>query len=322
MPKHQYRSAGVMFDRSATRERNFAFFSTQQKSLFAEFFRAANIVASAKRVLVVTTDDKAVAAAKGSARQLMKARVEGKNFAELGFLDVPVSFREVAHRITEWVGSMNAVGDAILAVDTGWGLETNSAMANFEKWMVVAEDLSDRAGLIVASLYNRRLLIDEQLLVALRGHPVVLTSTGIVANPHWLPAALLTHGTPREQVDHWLGAISPQLGQVPTKAPYHAAEGADPMWLLRRVADEPVAAQVDRRERWKIRCFGRLRIYRNDGSQVKWDAPGGATRKTKTLFAYLLHRGPRTSDLAFYFRKGHGAFCAAGRQAFHACGDR
>jgi two-component SAPR family response regulator len=291
MPRHQYRSTGVIFGRNATRERNFAFFSTQQKSLFAEFFCAANVGASAKQVLVVTTDDKAVAVAKGSAVQQMKARVEGKNFAELGFLDVPVSFREVAHRITEWVGSVNAVGDAILAVDMGWGLETNSAMANFEKWMVVAEDLGDRTGLTVASLYNRRLLIDEQLLVALRGHPVVLTSTGIVANPHWLPAALLTHGTPREQVDHWLGAISPELGQVPTKAPHHAAEGADPMWLLRRAADEPVAARVDRRERWKIRCFGRLRIYRNDGSQVKWDAPGGATRKTKTLFAYLLQKG-------------------------------
>ena len=133
----------------------------------------------------MATDDKAVAAAKGSAARHMKARVEGKNFAELGFLEVPVSFREVAHRITEWVGLVNAVGEAILAVDMGWGLETNSAMANFEKWMVVAEELADLAGLTVASLYNRRLLIDEQLLVALRGHPVVLTATGIFGNPHW-----------------------------------------------------------------------------------------------------------------------------------------
>ena len=52
---------------------------------------------------------------------------------------------------------------------------------------------------------------------------------------------------------------------------------------------------------WKIRCFGRLRIYRNDGSQVNWDTPGGATRKTKTLFAYLLQKGGHgagTDDLA------------------------
>ena len=56
---------------------------------------------------------------------------------------------------------------------------------------------------------------------------------------------------------------------------------------------------VDSRERWKIRCFGRLRIYRNDGSQVNWEISGGATRKTKTLFAYLLQKGgegaPRTN---------------------------
>ena len=43
------------------------------------------------------------------------------------------------------------------------------------------------------------------------------------------------------------------------------------MWLLRRSAEEPIEAYFDRRDRWKIRCFGRLRIYRTDGSQVNWD---------------------------------------------------
>jgi hypothetical protein len=189
----------------------------------------------------------------------MKVRAEGKDFADLAFLQVPASFREIARRITDWIGSVGNDNGAILAVDMGWGLETNSAMANFAKWMIVAEDLADRTGIIVVSLYNRRLLIDEQLVVALRGHPVVLTSSGIVANPHWLPATLLMRGTLREQVDHWLGTISPKLGRTPVQAAYHAAEGADPMWLLRRAAEEPIAAQVDRRERWKIRCFGTAR---------------------------------------------------------------
>jgi two-component SAPR family response regulator len=278
-----------MSGREAARNRNLAFFSTQQKWLFTGFFRSIGAVAPVARVLIVASDDKAVAAAKSSALRATKSEVQAKSFAALGFLQVPVSFREIAQRITDWIGV--ASDGAILAVDMGWGLQTNSAMANFEKWMVVAEDLAESTGLIVASLYNRRLLIDEQLLVALRGHPAVLTSTGIVANPHALPAALLTRGTLREQVDHWLGAISPELDRMPVQAPFHAAEGADPMWLLRRAAEEPIAAHVDRRERWKIRCFGRLRIYRNDGSQVKWDAPGGATRKSKTLFAYLLQKG-------------------------------
>ena len=112
----------------------------------------------------------------------------------------------------------------------------------------------------------------------------------MVANPHWLPAGLLTRGTLRQQVDHWLGEISSD--------PSRSAGRRDPCGRRRRSdvvvaasAEEPVAAYFDSRDRWKIRCFGRLRIYRNDGSQVNWDIPGGATRKTKTLFAYLLQKG-------------------------------
>ena len=67
------------------------------------------------------------------------------------------------------------------------------------------------------------------------------------------------------------------------------------MWLLRRAAEEPVpvvgGVEAVTSERWKVRCFGRLRIYRNDGSQVAWDIPGGTIRKTKALFAYLLQKG-------------------------------
>lgn len=59
----------------------------------------------------------------------------------------------------------------------------------------------------------------------------------------------------------------------------------------RRSAEEPAAAYLDSRDRWKIRCVGKSRIYRNDGSQVNWDTPGGATRKTKILFAYLMRKG-------------------------------
>jgi Bacterial transcriptional activator domain len=307
-----------MSRRKATLRRNWAYFSTQQKALFSGFFCALGGVAPAGRVFIVASDDKAVTAAKSAALRATNAKVEAKDFSALGFLRVPVSFREIADRITDWIGVRHQ--GAILAVDMSWGLQTNTAMANFEKWMVVAEDMAENTGLTVASLYNRRLLIDEQLHVALRGHPTVLTSVGIVANPHALPAALLTRGTLREQVDHWLGAISPELDRTPVRAPARAAEGADPMWLLRRAADEPIAANVDRRERWKIRCFGRLRIYRNDGRQVKWDAPGGATKKSKTLFAYLLQKGgggAATDELADLLWPGFGSLEAAPNRLYH-----
>lgn len=281
---------------------NLAFFTTQQKTLFADFFKSYQQVARPRRVFVIASDAKASLGIERLARRLDKPPViAARSFADIGLLRVPISFREVAARIEAWISAGPQAGPAVLIVDMSWGLETNSATANFENWPALAETLAQQSKLSVASLYNRRVLIDEQLLVALRGHPGIWTGGGMLDNPHWLPSALQLRGTLREQVDFWLGEMSPGLRLATSAAALHAAEGADPMWLLRRSADGPATASLDSRDRWKIRCFGRLRIYRNDGSQVNWDTPGGATRKTKTLFAYLLQKGGHgaaTDDLA------------------------
>src|SRR4051794_11965147 len=265
---------------------NLALFATQQRTLFADFLKLYQTVAQPARIFAIAADENAIARVENLAKRLNKSGlVEGKSFDEMGLLRVPISFRDVATRIESWTSPTRDQGPALLVVDMSWGLETNSATANFEGWPALAEALAERPELSIASLYNRRVLIDEQLLVALRGHPQLLTCAGLVNNPHWLPSRLQTRGALREQVDFWLGAIAPELRIGTMAAALHAAEGADPMWLLRRSAEEPATVHLDSRDRWKIRCFGRLRIYRNDGSQVNWDPPGGATRKTKTLFA-------------------------------------
>ncbi|BAM87087.1 conserved hypothetical protein [Bradyrhizobium oligotrophicum S58] len=275
---------------------NLALFATQQKLLFADFFKLYQTAAKPCRIFVIAADANAVARVEKLVKRIKNVGfAEGKSFAEMALLQVPISFRDVASRIERWISPTRKQGPALLVVDMSWGLETNSATANFEGWPALAEALTQQSEVSIASLYNRRVLIDEQLLVALRGHPQILTSKGPVDNPHWLPSRLQTRGALREQVDFWLGAIAPELRIGTSAAALHAAEGADPMWLLRRSAEEPSTIHLDSRDRWKIRCFGRLRIYRNDGSQVNWDPPGGATRKTKTLFAYLLQKG------------GHGA---------------
>lgn len=213
------------------------------------------------------------------------------SFRDAGFLETPISFKTILQRVTAWVEAVERREHSVLIVDMSWTLATNSAAANFETWTEIAERLADTIGCPLISLYNRNLMIDEQLLTALRGHPHILTAAGLHENPHWLPAKLLTRGTLRQQVDYWLNALSPDLAPASGESEIHAAEGADPMWLLRKTAEEPAIAGFEARDRWKIRCFGRLRIYRNDGSQIIWDTPGGATRKTKTLFAYLLQKG-------------------------------
>jgi len=273
--------------------RNLAFFVTRQKSLFNGLAAAATGPLAATHAYVVAADDNVTGSARAALRRRDRSiRFEPRRFDELGFLQVPISFREIARRLHTWLAPVadDEQTNAVLAIDMSWGLQTNSAAANFENWMAVAEDLASRLNISVLSLYNRRLLIDEQMLAAIRGHPGILTASSIVNNPHWLPANLLNHGTLRQQIDHLLRTTVPELDDVPASAA-HAAEGTDPMWLLRRSADEPASSHPDNRDRWKIRCFGRLRIYRNDGGQVDWEVAGGATRKTKTLFAYLLQKG-------------------------------
>jgi two-component SAPR family response regulator len=278
---------------------NLAFFVAEQRRLLGEFFAAAGVPLSPRAVFLVTADTAVSTRVRATLRRSSgSVLLKVAPFSDLGFLQVPISFRDIEHRIQRWIGAAAGGGARpLLAVDMSWGLLTNSAAANFENWMVAAESLAANSGVSVVSLYNRRLLIDEQLLAALRGHPGILSRRGIVDNPHWLPAQLLTHGTLRQQIDHLLAATVPDIVAAPASA-VHAAEGANPMWLLRQSTDDPPAPSPDSRERWKIRCFGRLHVYRADGSQIDWEVPGGATRKTKTLFAYLLQQGGQgaTSD--------------------------
>ena len=273
-----------------------AFFATKQGELLRGFARLAKEHLRATGILhvgqVMQTPTGRVASVAGLHPQTLAPE-------ELGFERVPISFSRVEKELALRLDDMPE--HTVLAVDMGWGLQTASATANFESWMGVAQNLVAATGHPVVSLYNRSLLIDEHLLAALRGHPGVLALEGVVPNPHWLPPTLYARGTLREQVNFWMGGIAPSLVRNNPYADRHAAEGADPMWLLNRSAEEPTIPAEGARERWKIRCFGRLRVYRTDGSQVDWGVTGGATMKTKTLFAYLLQqggKGARADDLA------------------------
>jgi two-component SAPR family response regulator len=284
-------------DPPATPATSLAFFGTRQGDLLRDLLLAGQTHLGMDRVIYVApasgTLRRPAAWARGDALKVIAAET-------LGFDRVPISLRAVGKALADRLADTPA--DTVLAVDMGWGLQTASATANFEGWMGVASALAVATQRRVVSIYNRSLLIDEHLLVALRGHPAVLTAEGVVKNPHWLPPALQEKGTLREQVNFWLGGLSPSLQRTNPFADRHAAEGADPMWLLGRRAEEKVIPREEAlRERWKIRCFGRLRVYRADGSQIDWAASGGATTKIKTLFAYLLQqggKGAKADDLA------------------------
>ncbi len=275
---------------------SFAFFGTKQSELLRQSVRLAKSKLGATSILHVGQLPQTQT---GRAASIDGLRPRQLSAEELGFERVPISFSWVEKELS--VRLADTPDGTVLTVDMGWGLQTASATANFEGWMGIAQTLAENSGRAIVSLYNRSLLIDEHLLTALRGHPAILALEGILPNPHWLPPQLYAKGTLREQVNFWLGGIAPSLVRNNPHADRHAAEGTDPMWLLNRRAEEPTIPGENTRERWKIRCFGRLRVYRANGSQVEWAVTGGATMKTKTLFAYLLQqggKGARADDLA------------------------
>jgi len=67
------------------------------------------------------------------------------------------------------------------------------------------------------------------------------------------------------------------------------ARGATPSWLAKPRA-LPAAATGP--HRWHIHCLGNLRVFIGS-HEVNWRIQGGAPKKTRTLFAYLLQSGEK-----------------------------
>ena len=260
-----------------------AYFFDQQQDVVAALarllpkLRAGSLMLVADSDLVPTSTEPALAAFRSA--------------EDLGFHRAPLSFGRIRADITAWAASAlhgRRRGTTILAIDMGWAMRTTSATANLPLWPGAAMEIARETGLTVVSLYNRRTLLDEHLMIGLRGHPRILTEQGARGNPHWLPPEIALRGTPRQQFDHWFA----RLADTPSPPPVPTQQGGItfPGWL-ERMPDPAATPDGSPQQRWKIRCFGRLRIYRNDGSTVNWSIKGGATRKTKTLFAYLLQKG-------------------------------
>jgi two-component SAPR family response regulator len=149
---------------------------------------------------------------------------------------------------------------------------------------------------------------DWMVLDAMRTHPRVRTRDGEFENPHFLLPRTFLSGDAAAKLEAWLNSLRPfklaaNSGSQPIRrkasrtvaAP--ASDAASRFAVINRT--DVAQAEPDRlAQRWKIRCFGNLRIYRQDGTPVRWNVANGATIKTKTLFAYLLHCGTKGANAA------------------------
>lgn len=240
--------------------------------------RALGLVSFATGVLIVTDDP---AFLPDFPRQ---TRLD---FTQAGLDDIPIKLAEVSGYIQALIEKQPTI--SLVIVDMRWGTGTISATANYERWGGFCDKIVEKTQVSIVSVYSRSLMIEDQLLAAARGHSHFLAPSGLYDNPFWLPPAYQAGATISQQIGFVLGRLVPDYEDTVLHDDGEAS-GANPQWIT---VPRRLRPRVGKDEIWKIRCFGRLRIYLSDGSQIKWDIRGSAPRKSKTLFAFLLQRGEK-----------------------------
>ena len=211
------------------------------------------------------------------------------SFAEVGLDHAPMDPEEVFVRLRQELDT--AKGIAALVVDMGWVVGNMQGVTGLENWGGVADRLAAHFALPVVSLYNQDLTIEEQIQAALRAHRQFLAPSGLYENPYWIPASLLEGGALDEQLSFMLGRVVPDYAGLLARRQQGQmfARGATPSWLAppRTGLGNPAGGL-----RWHVHCLGRLKVL-IAGQEVNWQLPGGAPKKTRTLFAYLLQTGDK-----------------------------
>jgi DNA-binding SARP family transcriptional activator len=212
-----------------------------------------------------------------------------------GLLDKPFSFARFEQRLAQQVASYGDRVPPLIAIDMDWVLLAPAAHANVSVWSASVDALQAATGSPVLCLYARRRLPERVLLAGLHAHPRIASAQGVRANPYHLPPEAAAPGAARARFDHWLARLDPDLR---ARHPAPADAQGSSTRLIGSGHDDatgddtPDPDRTPPGERWKVRCFGALRLYREDGRALDWSVAGGASRKVRCILALLLLRGP------------------------------
>jgi two-component SAPR family response regulator len=249
----------------------------------------------------------------GCAAALMKPDLTVDTDA-LGMRELPISIKRIVGKLRELAGNMMAGGKASVTflLDMSWLLHTPSGIAHLGEFETCLHQLLVASPIRSICLFNRRFFTDGLILDVLRTHPYLYDTQGLRSNPHFLPPHAYLSGDPAEQLGSWMSSLGPVVESRWTAAPAAGERAGSPSVRdSGKPAGKPVLTEPGgtagreieapdlatdnclKQNRWKIRSLGQLRIYRQDGTPVRWDRIHGATVKTKTLFAMLLQKGAK-----------------------------
>ncbi len=218
--------------------------------------------------------------------------------ASFGFHASPVRVAPIIAALEELLRLTPGQGNrpVLLLVEMTWAIRSPSGAVYLREYEAALHELLHQQGARAVCLYNITTHLDSQLLASLHMHQALLGLGSCQANPYFVPPEVYRRRDDRAQFLHWLGSVQPGPADGPLaqpsgglRAPERAPAEAQPVYAME--APALFFAQKSDQGQWKIRCFGQLRVYRENGEQVRWQIGRAATRKMKTLFAFLLYRG-------------------------------
>lgn len=208
---------------------------------------------------------------------------------DVGLEDVPIEVEALVERLRAAIAAIE--GPSAVVIDMSWGLDPLHGAVSYGVWGQVAEALANELGMPFVSIYDKGVMIENQMQAAMRAHRQFAAPSGLYENPLWLPAPL-RDGRLDQQLGFMLGRIVPDYagGELFQHFDREAARGASPDWLKQDREDAPLSVSG---QRWQIHCLGRLRVQIGPNREVDWQVPGSAPKKTRVLFAYLLQAGTK-----------------------------
>jgi len=214
--------------------------------------------------------------------------IEEKNQQKAARGKRPKAVQATAGLLASCPVSAGPAADWAIVVDMDWIIISPAATANVSVWGSTVQRLVQQLAAAVLCVYHRRHLPERVLLAGLHAHPAVLTQEGCQPNPYQLPDAIAASPAARPRFDFWLGQLSKSRNLIAPRDTAPAQGASAGLQEDGRPDPDAVAG-----ERWKVRCFGGLRVYLADGTRVTWESGTAAARQVRCLFAFLLLRGAK-----------------------------
>lgn len=200
-----------------------------------------------------------------------------------------VRAKPVIEALDKKIGSTSS--NLIIFIEMTWAVRTPSGDIYLRELQgALQQFLEEHTNLTLVCIYNESILLDDQLLLGLMSHPVIYATNLIKSNPYYLPAQIHLHNRLRDRFEYWLGNLVEKKPKSLSLKKKLRIDRSKKYTLEKTIHTR--TAKTDK-GRWKIRCFGELRIHRENGELINWNTKAGATRKLKTVFAYLLLKGEK-----------------------------